>query len=108
MTNEIKLQDTAGLTHAYRIIDTLVLRTNNGGVFTIEVGETLLGNQQSAFGGKVTRQANPPMHLGFCEAASPQQVVQAAEELIANAPVEQASSGSAPKPHIKTGDRISA
>jgi hypothetical protein len=108
MTGRIELRDTAGLTQAYRIVDTLVLRTSKGNVFTIEVGETLLGKQQSAFGGKVTLQANPPMHIGFCEAASSQEVVQAAEELIANASVEQAASSRIPKPHIAAADRLSA
>lgn len=85
MANTIKLNQTEGLAQAYRIVENLVLRTNQGKVFTIEVGETLLGSG-SAFGGKVTQQGNPPVHIGFCEAASAQEIVQAAERLIVQVP----------------------
>jgi len=106
--NKIELRDTAGLSHAYQIAETLILRTNEGSVYSIEVGETLLGSAQSAFGGKVTLQANPPISIGFCEGASAQEVIQAAEGLIANTPIEQKSSGPIPKPHIKAGSRVNA
>lgn len=108
MTNKIELRRTEELTHAYRIVETLVLRKNAGSVFTIEVGETLLGKQTAPFGGKVTLQVNPPRHIGFCEAASVREVVQAAESLIANTSIEQASSAVLPKPHFQPTSRVNA
>ncbi len=98
--NKTQLRRTTEFTHAYRIVDTLVLRTMKGDVFTIEVGESLLENQDSAFGGKVTCQADLPIHIGFCEAGSPQEVLTAAEDLVAKASVEQATRGPIPKPHF--------
>lgn len=107
MSNKLILRQTEALTHAYRVLETIVMRTKQGCVFTIEVGENLLGNQGSAFGGKVTLQGNPARHIGFCEASSIQDVICAAEGLIAGAAVDPASMASPPKPHIKAAARVS-
>ena len=105
--NKTQLRQTAEFTHAYRIVDTLVLRTMQGDVFKIEVGESLLENQNPAFGSRVTLQVDPPIHIGFCQAGSFQEVLSAAEDLVTNAPVEQALRAPIPKPHFRPAARVS-
>ncbi len=106
--NKTQLSRTKEITHAYRIIDSLVLRTTKGDIFTIEVGESLLENQATTYGGKVTCQADLPIHIGFCEAGSPQEVITAAEDLVAKASVEQATRGPIPKPHFSPAAKVSS
>ena len=48
------------LANAYRITETLVLRTKQGAVYTIEIGEPLLA--EGTIGAKVTLLTNPPTH----------------------------------------------
>ncbi len=67
--------------NAHRIVETLVLRSNSGTVFTIEIGESLTGT--SSLGAKVTQVSNPAKHLGVCLGETIEQVSIAAQGLIA-------------------------
>jgi hypothetical protein len=86
MSFEILPALSSQIDNAQRIVETLVLRTNGGTVFTIEIGEPLTG--ASSLGAKVTQVSNPSRHLGICIGETIEQVFTAAQELIATAIAE--------------------
>ncbi len=102
---------SAKLSNAHQILETVVLRTNEGAVFMISIGESILSDEGKSMGAKVTLMTNPETHIGICEGENLEQVSIAAQELIANA----ISSGKAavsqsaiPKPHISSSSKVKA
>lgn len=69
---------------AYRILETLVLRTKGGQVFTIEAGESLF-NASHPFGAKVTLASENNEHIGVCQGATMEHVVSAAQQMVSRA-----------------------
>ena len=102
---------TSKLANAHKIVETIVLRTNEGAVLTIEIGESVLSGTGNAIGAKITLLTNPPTHIGICEGETIEQVSIAAQELVANAilsgKVTATPQSSIPKPHISSGARVS-
>ncbi len=95
---------TNGLVQAYRIVESVVIRNDQGSVYSIEIGETLLDNQQSSFGGKVTLEAKTAQIVGFCTADSVQGIVDQAQDLIASAAIQSPeimSSQQRQKPNLR-------
>ena len=103
MTREILPSLSGQLASAHRIVETVVLRVNQGAVFTIDIGEPLLAN--STMGAKVTLLTNPPTHIGVCEGSSIEKIWEAAQGLITNA-ISQGiltnTTSQVPKPHFET------
>lgn len=91
------------LASAHQIVETVVLRVNQGAVFTVDIGEPLMAN--STLGAKVTLLTNPPTHIGVCESKSIDKVWEAAQGLITNA-ISQGiltkTTSQIPKPHFDT------
>ena len=86
MSVEILPALSSQIANAQRIIEPLVLRTNEGAVCTIEISKPL--TDTSSLGAKVTLMLNPPKHLGNCMGETIEQVRTAAQELIATALAE--------------------
>ncbi len=100
---------TSKLANAHTIVETIVLRTTEGAVFTIEIGVSLIPGAGSSLGAKVTLMTNPPTHIGDCEGETIEQVGMAAQELVANAIISgtaTAPHSSIPKPHISSPPRV--
>lgn len=74
---------------AHRIVETVVLRSRAGEVFTIEVGTPLSPKTGPAYGAKVTQVTPVNRHLGVCLAPTIEEVFELAQRRIAEA-VEQA------------------
>ena len=55
---------------AHRILETIVVRAQNGTVFTLEIGEALLADAENPYGAKATQIGNPDIHLGVCEGST--------------------------------------
>lgn len=111
MSIEILSSLSAKLLNAHQIFETVVLQTNEGAVFTIEIGKSILPGENSSIGAKVTLMTNPPTHIGICEGETVKQVSTAAQELIATAisdGVAIASKSVVPKPHMTTAPKVSA
>ncbi len=89
------------LTVAHRIIETLVMRSKSGAVFTIAVGENLLHDTGATYGAKITQLGNPEIHLGICEGPSIEKVCDAAQKVIARAIHSGATRPNLPRPHLK-------
>lgn len=96
------------LLYASRIVEKLVLRTKDGSVFSIDIGENALQFAKMAYGAKVTLLTNPPKHIGICEGASVEAVSLEAQKLVAGAIGESATTDSIPKPHFPQSMRSSA
>ena len=92
---------------AHRIVETVVLRSKAGAVFTVEIGESISPVEGPTFGGKVTRLGETPMHLGICEGQSVAYVFDAAQQLVMRA-IAGSTEPAIPKPHVKIEDRVSA
>ena len=100
---------TSKLANAHTIVETIVLRTTEGAVFTIEIGASLLSGAGSSLGATVTLITNPQTHIGHCEGETIEQVSMAAQELVANAILSgtaTAPHSSIPKPHISTDSKV--
>ena len=95
------------LSIAHRIVETVVLRSKSGTIFTVEIGESISSLKGPAFGGKVTRIGEVPMHLGICEGQSVGDVFAAAQQLVARS-IASSSESAVPKPHVKVEDQITA
>ena len=110
MSIEILSSLSAKLVNAYQILETIVLRTNEGSVYTIEIGKSIL---TSSIGAKVTLM-NPHVHIGTCEGDTIKQVRTAAQELVANAisagvaSAAQSGQSAVPKPHISGSPKVPA
>ncbi len=95
------------LSIAHRIVETVVLRSKSGTVFTVEIGESISPVEGPAFGGKVTRIGEMPMHLGICEGQSVGDVFSAAQQLVARS-IAGSPESAVPKPHVKVEDQVTA
>lgn len=85
MSVEIATSLASQLANAYSILETTVYRTQQGEVFTIEIGESMLKDSAGSFGAKVTSIDKFPIHLGTCEGSSIEAARIAAQEIIATA-----------------------
>lgn len=97
------------LSNAHQILETVVLRTNEGAVFTIEIGNSVLPCETNSIEAKVTLMTNPQTHIGICEGDTVEQVSTAAQELIANAissGMAAASQPAIPKPHLSGAPKV--
>jgi hypothetical protein len=74
----------AQLEGAYRLTQTLVLRSKSDYVFTIEVGESLFCGSHP-YGAKVTLLGERTRHLGVCQGATADQVVNSAQQMVSQA-----------------------
>ena len=103
-------QDLAG---AYRVLETVVIRTTQGTVFTIDIGQSLFAESGSKLSAKITQVVNiPSSHIGICEGGSVDEVLNAAQKLIVetlgapasrNEPEEEREKLAVPKPHFAPG-----
>ena len=103
MLNEVSSVLAPALAAAHRIIDTIVVRSHAGAIYTIQVGESILDESQAKFGAKVTLVGNPDTHLGVCASASLQEVLAASQNLIAQSLAADNPRSVVPKPHIRPG-----
>ncbi len=74
----------ARLEDALRLVDTLILRTKSGQVYTIEIGETLFTGSH-AYGAMVTMTGEISRHIGVCHGSTLEQVVIAAQQMVSDA-----------------------
>ncbi len=95
------------LSIAHRIVETVVLRSKSGTVFTVEIGESISSVKGPAYGGKVTRIGEVPMHLGVCEGQSVGDVFSVAQQLVARS-IAGSPESAVPKPHVKVQDQVTA
>jgi hypothetical protein len=70
---------------AHRIVETIVLRSRAGEVFTVEIGTPLSPKTGPAFGAKVTQISPVQQHLAVCLAPTMEEVFEAAQRHIAEA-----------------------
>lgn len=87
----------AQLEGAYRIVQTLVLRSKRGQVYTIDVGESLF-NATHPVGAKVTLAGETNEHVGICQGATLEQVMNAAQQMVAHA-ISESELHFVPAPH---------
>jgi len=102
---------SARLSDVYQIIETLVFRTNEGAIFTVEIGESALSENGNTLGAKVTLKTNPETHIGVCEGKTIEQVSTAAQQLISEAILSGravAPQSTIPKPHIAFETKVHA
>ena len=69
---------------AFRIVEQLVMRSKDGNVYTVEVGECLISEGAKQFGGKVQKESSDGPAVQFCMGASVQEIVDQAVQLIEN------------------------
>ena len=102
--------DLAG---AYRILETVVIQTTQGTIFTIDIGQSLLAESSSKLSAKITQVVDvPSSHVGVCGGGSVDEVLNAAQKLIVEA-LDALDSGierrqekekpAVPKPHFAPG-----
>ena len=99
------------LSNVYQILETIVFRTNEGAIFTVEIGESAIKHEGNTLGAKVTLKATPEVHIGTCEGKTIEQVSLAAQELISAAILSDnaaAPHSSIPKPHINFESKVNA
>lgn len=77
---------------AHRIVETIVMRSRAGDVFTIEVGTPLTPKTGPAFGAKITQISPEARHLGVCLAPTLEEVFEIAQRYIAEA-IEEVAVG---------------
>ncbi len=70
---------------AHRIVETIVLRSRAGEVFTVEIGTALSPKTGPAFGAKVTQVSPESKHLAVCLAPTIEEVFEIAQRHIAEA-----------------------
>lgn len=91
---------------AHRVLETIVLRTSEGAVFTISIGKSILPGDRSPIGAKVTLLSNPDIHIGICLGETPEQVCIAAQQMVEKT-MQQGEAvpkkSLVPKPHISLG-----
>ena len=108
MKLEILPSLTANLENALYIVDTIMLRSNQGNDFTISIGETLLPTMTNKFGAKVMLLGNPDMQIGVCEGSSIEEVFRAAQELIGSSIANPNQTSAVPKPFIAQKTQVTA
>jgi hypothetical protein len=84
MAMHINTHLAAQLDGAYRLVQTLILRSKSEYVFTIEVGESLFCGSHP-YGAKVTLLGERNRHLGVCQGATVDQVINASQKLVSQA-----------------------
>ncbi len=104
MTHSIIANLTSELDVAQQIVDTIVLRTKTGNVFTIEVGESLL-SATNTHGAKVTQVGQTNQHIGICYGNSVDEVVAAAQQLVCDA-IAGAGKTPIPRPHHQPSAKV--
>ena len=105
MSHTIIANLTSELDIAHQIVDTIVLRSKAGGVFTIEVGESLL-SAANTHGAKVTQVGQTNRHIGICHGNSVDEVVAAAQQLVCDA-ITGVTKTPIPKPHHQPSAKVS-
>ena len=103
-------QDLAG---AYRVLETVVIQTTQGTVFTIDIGQSMLAESDSKLSAKITQVISiPSSHIGVCDGGTVDEVLNAAQKLIVESLRSPASRNEAqqerekpavPKPHFAPG-----
>lgn len=76
---------------AHRIVETIVLRSRRGEVFTVEIGTALQPKTGPAYGAKVTQVSPNQQHVAVCLAPTMEEVFELAQQHIAEALEEVAS-----------------
>src|SRR5688500_5213277 len=79
---------------AHRIVETIVLRSRAGEVFTVDIGTPLSLKTGSALGAKVTQVSTASKHLAVCLAPTMEEVFELAQRHIAEA-IEEAAADTA-------------
>ncbi|HTN77484.1 MAG TPA: hypothetical protein VL096_19630 [Pirellulaceae bacterium] len=95
----LKLQDSLAkhLIVAHRIVETIVLRSRGGEVFTVEIGTALQPKTGPAYGAKVTQVSPAPGHIAVCLAPSIDEVFELAQQHIVEA-IEELQAEAKPAP----------
>ena len=100
------------LKDVHRVLETIVMRTNQDEVYTIDVGQSLLPDRSATIGAKVTRLTEKGLTtIGQCEGPNVVAVLDAAQQLIAKAIVgvpKDAVPNPVPKPHLAADSRKNA
>ena len=91
---------------AQRLSDTLVFRTNDGLVFSIELGESILPDSMNQIGAKVSQIAPVQKHIGIVQGDQTIDVVlDEAQRMILTAIDERSAM---PRPHISVSSKAIA
>lgn len=99
------------LSNVYQILETIVYRTCEGAIFTVEIGESVIVTEGNTIGAKVTLKTTPETHIGVCEGKTIEQVNASSQNLIANAILSGkavAPHAAIPKPHISFEPKVRA
>jgi hypothetical protein len=88
----LKLHESlaANVVVAHRIVESVVLRSRAGAVFTVEIGAPLSPKTGPAFGAKVTQVSPEHKHVAVCLAPTMAEVFDLAQRHIADA-IDEAS-----------------
>lgn len=89
----LKLQEalSSQMVIAHRIVETIVLRSRAGEVYTVEIGTALQPKTGPAYGAKVTQVSPTTAHVAVCLAPTIEEVFALAQEHIADALAEHAA-----------------
>lgn len=90
---------------AHRIVETIVLRTRSGDVFTVEIGTPLSPKTGPAYGAKVTQLTPVNKHVAVCLAPSIDEVFDLAQQHIADAIEESVGAESLRQPSVSDATR---
>ena len=110
MSIEILPSLSAKLVSAVQSLETIVLRTNEGAEFRVEIGNSVLNGSLVA----TVTLMDPHTHIGMREGETIKQVSTAAQELIAAAIASgitdpsHSGQSAVPKPHISGTPKIPA
>ncbi len=110
MSIEILASLSAKLVSAVQSLETIVLCTNEGAEFKVEIGNSVLNGTVVA----TVTLMDPHTHIGRCEGETIKQVSTAAQELIAGAiasgvaATSHSGQSAVPKPHISDTPKIPA
>lgn len=85
---------------AFKLTETTILRTKDGEVYSIELGESLLAGSLPHVA-QVTKVAPKLQHIGMCQGSTQEQVFNTAQNLVSRAVDDHAAQMAAavPKPH---------
>ena len=87
---------------AHRIVETVVIRSRAGAVYTISIGESILSGSPNALGAKVTLLDGAETHLEICEGATTEEVLESAQQIILKSIESGRPQTAVPKPHAAT------
>lgn len=90
----LKLHDSLAkqLVIAHRIVETVVLRSRAGQVFTVEIGTALQPKTGPAYGAKVTQVSPTQAHIAVCLAPTIEEVFELAQQRIGEVLAEATTS----------------